>query len=33
MNGIAKRLEEQQVDNYYDLLLTEEKLLDIFLEF
>lgn len=24
MNGIAKRLEEQQVDNYYDLLLTEE---------
>ncbi|MCL9769252.1 lytic transglycosylase domain-containing protein [Flavobacterium sp. HXWNR69] len=24
MNGISKRLEEQQVDNYYDLLLTEE---------
>lgn len=24
MNGISKKLEEQQVDNYYDLLLTEE---------
>ena len=24
MNGIAKKMEEQQVDNYYDLLLTEE---------
>ncbi|MBE9577464.1 lytic transglycosylase domain-containing protein [Flavobacterium proteolyticum] len=24
MNGIFKKMEEQQVDNYYDLLLTEE---------
>ena len=24
MNGISKKMEEQQVDNYYDLLLTEE---------
>ena len=24
MNGIAKKMEEQHVDNYYDLLLTEE---------
>jgi len=24
MNGINKKMEEQQVDNYYDLLLTEE---------
>ena len=24
MNGITKKMEEQQVDNYYDLLLTEE---------
>jgi hypothetical protein len=24
MNGIAKKIEEQHVDNYYDLLLTEE---------
>ncbi len=24
MNGISKKMEEQQVENYYDLLLTEE---------
>jgi hypothetical protein len=24
MNGVAKKMEEQHVDNYYDLLLTEE---------
>lgn len=24
MNGISKKMDEQQVDNYYDLLLTEE---------
>lgn len=24
MNGISKKMEEQHVDNYYDLLLTEE---------